>query len=139
MLNSIAIQGRLVHTPEAKVTKSGTDVCQFDIACDRVEKGEKKTDFFRCIAFGKTAQFIPQYFQKGSMILVSGSIQTRKFQDKQGNNRVATEIMANKVDFAGNKSETPSFDQQTAEHVREAKGEDDFRVIDDSGDDLPFD
>ena len=44
MLNSIAIQGRLVHTPEAKVTKSGTDVCQFDIAHDRVERGEKETD-----------------------------------------------------------------------------------------------
>ena len=66
MLNSIAIQGRLVHTPEAKVTKSGKDVCTFSIACDRQSGGQKETDFFNCTAFGNTALFVSKWFQKGS-------------------------------------------------------------------------
>ena len=100
MLNSIAIQGRLVHTPEAKVTKSGKDVCTFSIACDRQSGGQKETDFFNCTAFGNTALFVSKWFQKGSLILVTGSIQTRKYTDKQGNNRTATEIMANRLTSA---------------------------------------
>lgn len=63
MLNSIAIQGRLVHTPEAKVTKSGKDVCTFRIACDRQSGGQKETDFFNCTAFGNTALFVSKWFQ----------------------------------------------------------------------------
>ena len=111
MLNSIAIQGRLVHTPEAKVTKSGKDVCTFSIACDRQSGGQKETDFFNCTAFGNTALFVSKWFQKGSLILVTGSIQTRKYTDKQGNNRTATEIMANKVDFCGGKSDSKPTDR----------------------------
>lgn len=73
MLNSIAIQGRLVHTPEAKVTKSGKDVCTFSIACDRQSGGQKETDFFNCTAFGNTALFVSKWFQKGSLILVTAA------------------------------------------------------------------
>ena len=125
MLNSIAIQGRLVHTPEAKVTKSGKDVCTFSIACDRQSGGQKETDFFNCTAFG-------------SLILVTGSIQTRKYIDKQGNNRTATEIMANKVDFCGGKSDSKPADRaQDAPQNYSQGNADDFSVIDDSSD-LPF-
>ena len=156
MLNSIAIQGRLVHTPEAKVTKSGKDVCTFSIACDRQSGGQKETDFFNCTAFGNTALFVSKWFQKGSLILVTGSIQTRKYTDKQGNNRTAVEVVANNINFAGPKSSNagdgngyqnaaPSY--QNAAPARPAAVEaapsysagnaDDFAVIDDS-DDLPF-
>ena len=138
MLNSIAIQGRLVHTPEAKVTQSGKDVCSFSIACDRQSSGQKETDFFNCIAFGSTALFVSKWFQKGSMILVSGSVQTRKYTDKQGNNRTATEIVANKVDFCGGKSDNKPADQpQQAQQSYSQGGNDDFSVIQES-EDLPF-
>ena len=154
MLNSIAIQGRLVHTPEAKVTKSGKDVCTFSIACDRQSGGQKETDFFNCTAFGNTALFVTDFFnctafgntalfvskwfQKGSLILVTGSIQTRKYTDKQRNNRTATEIMANKVDFCGGKSDSKPADRaQDAPQNYSQGNEDDFSVIDDSSD-LPF-
>ena len=135
MLNSIAIQGRLVHTPEAKVTKSGKDVCTFSIACDRQSGGQKETDFFNCTAFGNTALFVSKWFQKGSLILVTGSIQTRK----QGNNRTATEIMANKVDFCGGKSDSkPSDRAQDAPQNYSQGNADDFSVIDEDDGSLPF-
>lgn len=138
MLNSIAIQGRLVHTPEAKVTKSGKDVCTFSIACDRQSGSQKETDFFNCTAFGNTALFVSKWFQKGSLILVTGSIQTRKYTDKQGNNRAATEIMANKVDFCGGKSDGKSSDKtQDAPQNYSQSNTDDFSVIENS-DDFPF-
>ena len=91
MLNTIAIMGRLTHTPELRITTSGKEVCSFDIACERSysANGQRETDFIPCVAWGKTAQFISQYFDKGSMIAVNGSLQTRKYQDKQGNNRTA--------------------------------------------------
>ena len=93
MLNMIAIMGRLTHTPELRTTTSGKEVCSFDIACERSysANGQRETDFLPCVAWGKTAQFISQYFDKGSMIAVNGSLQTRKYQDKQGNNRTAYE------------------------------------------------
>ena len=93
MLNTIAIMGRLTHTPELRITTSGKEVCSFDIACERSysANGQRETDFIPCVAWGKTAQFISQYFDKGSMIAVNGSLQTRKYQDKQGNNRTAYE------------------------------------------------
>lgn len=139
MLNSIAIQGRLVHTPEAKVTKSGKDVCTFSIACDRQSGGQKETDFFNCTSFGNTALFVSKWFQKGSMILVTGSIQTRKYTDKQGNNRTATEIMANKVDFCGGKSDSKPADQsQQTQQSYSQGGNDDFSVIEEDDGSLPF-
>ena len=93
MLNTIAAMGRLTHTPELRTTTSGKEVCSFDIACERSysANGQRETDFLPCVAWGKTAQFVSQYFDKGSMIAVNGSLQTRKYQDKQGNNRTAYE------------------------------------------------
>ena len=85
MLNMIATIGRLTHTPELRTTTSGKEICSFDVACERSysANGQRETDFLPCVAWGKTAQFISQYFDKGSMIAVNGSLQTRKYQDKQ--------------------------------------------------------
>ena len=89
-------------------------------------------------AFGNTALFVSKWFQKGSLILVTGSIQTRKYIDKQGNNRTAAEIMANKVDFCGGKSDSKPADRaQDAPQNYSQGNTDDFSVIDDSSD-LPF-
>lgn len=128
MLNVAAIQGRLTHDPELKTTPSGVSVCSFRIACERSysPKGEeRKADFFTITAWRQTAEFVCKYFQKGSMIAIEGSLQTRQYQDQQGSNRTVVEIVASNVSFCGGKAaEKPAvrdFDQQTKNHEREAK------------------
>ena len=159
MLNVIAIMGRLVADPELRTTPQGTNVCSFRIAVDRrfTRQGEeRKADFIAVTAWRQTAEFVSKYFQKGSMIAIEGSLQTRQYQDKNGNSRTTTEVLASQVSFCGGKAaEKPavqSFDQQTASHMREAKAAqnapkpapdysqgsaDDFAEISDV-DDLPF-
>lgn len=157
MLNVVAIMGRLVADPELRTTQQGTNVCTFRIACERsyTPKGQQRqADFVDIVAWGKTAEFICKFFRKGSMIAIDGSIQTRQYQDKQGNKRTAVEVLANNISFAGAKAaDKPAardFDQQTQNYTHEAKSAqsapqpdytqgsmDDFAVINDT-DDLPF-
>ena len=152
MLNVVAIMGRLVADPELRTTTQGNSVCSFRIACDRsyVQQGqERQADFIDIVAWRQQANFVSKYFQKGSMIAVEGSLQTRQYQDKNGNNRTAVEVVANNISFAGAKRQdaqsAPSYEQQTISHVQQAKAQsdfaqgstDDFAVIDDN-DDLPF-
>ena len=124
MLNIVALMGRLTHTPELKTTQNGTSVCSFSIAVDRTytPKGEeRKADFIDIVAWRQTAEFICKYFQKGSMIAIDGSIQTRSYQDKQGSNRTKVEVLANNVSFCGSKAaDKPAvrdFDQQTESFI----------------------
>lgn len=108
MLNVVAIMGRLVADPVLKTTQNGINVVSFRIACDRnvVPKGEqRKADFIDIVAWRGTADFVCRYFRKGSPIIISGSIQTRQYQDKNGYNRTATEIVAQTVNFAGGKKD----------------------------------
>lgn len=152
MLNVVAIMGRLVADPELRTTTQGNSVCSFRIACDRsyVQQGqEQKADFIDIVAWRQQAEFVSKYFQKGSMIAIDGSLQTRQYRDKNGNNRTAVEVVANNISFAGAKRQdsqsTPSYEQQTISHVQQAKAQsgfaqgstDDFAVISDN-DDLPF-
>ena len=104
MLNVVAIMGRLVADPELRTTQSGTNVCSFRIACDRnfARQGEQRqADFIDIVAWRQQAEFVSKYFQKGSLIAIEGSLQTRQYQDKNGNNRTAVEVVANNVNFAG--------------------------------------
>ena len=90
MLNVVAIMGRLVADPELRTTQSGTNVCSFRIACDRnfARQGEQRqADFIDIVAWRQQAEFVSKYFQKGSLIAIEGSLQTRQYQDKNGNNR----------------------------------------------------
>ena len=129
MLNVVAIMGRLVADPELRTTTQGTNVCTFRIACERsyTPKGQQRqADFVDIVAWGKTAEFICKFFQKGSMIAIDGSIQTRQYQDKQGNKRTAVEVLANNISFAGakaaDKPAAASYEQQTRRiHVQKAK------------------
>ena len=152
MLNVVAIMGRLVRDPELKTTQQGTSVCSFTIACDRnfAPQGEQRqADFIDIVAWRQQAEFVSKYFQKGSLIAITGSIQTRQYQDKSGNSRTAVEVVANNVNFAGpkaaDKPAVQSFDQQTQTYTRQANAAqnapqaapDDFAVISDN-EDLPF-
>ena len=103
MLNHIVIMGRLTRDPELRYTQSNTPVASFTVAVDRDfggrDGGEKQTDFIDCSAWRQTGEFVSKYFRKGSMIVVSGRLQSRKWQDRDGNNRTSWEISADNVYF----------------------------------------
>lgn len=106
MLNHVVEMGRLTRDPELRRTQSGTAVTSFSIAVERDFKGqdgEKATDFFDVVAWRATAEFVCKYFSKGRMIVVDGKLQTRKWQDKDGNNRTSVEIVADNCYFGDSK------------------------------------
>lgn len=150
MLNVVAIMGRLVADPELRTTGNGTNVCSFRIACDRnfVQQGqERQSDFIDVVAWRQSAEFVTKYFQKGSLVAVEGSLQSRQYQDKNGNNRTAVEVVANQINFAGGKKpggqpvddggEAPPKDYREPAPAYSQGSADDFAVISDD-DDLPF-
>ena len=108
MLNHIVIMGRLTRDPELRTTQSGVSVTSFTVAVDRDfggrDGGEKQTDFIDCVAWRQTGEFVSKYFHKGSMIVVSGRLQSRKWQDREGNNRTNWEIQADNVYFGESRS-----------------------------------
>ena len=112
-MNTVVLMGRLTKNPELRQTQSGTDVTQFTIAVNRRYKdanGEYPTDFINCVAWRQTAGFISKYFAKGAMIAVTGTLQTRKYTDKQGAERMATEVVVDNAEFTGEKKERDIFD-----------------------------
>lgn len=101
-MNKIVIAGRLVRDPELRATNNGTEVCNFTVAVDRrVKKGEEKlADFVECTAWGKSGVFVSTYFKKGEGITLDGRLESRKYVDKDGNNRVAWGVTCDNVEFA---------------------------------------
>ena len=109
-LNKVVLAGRLTADPELRQTPSGVSVTSFSIAINRRfsrnnEQGEQQTDFINVVAWRQTAEFITKYFRKGSAICVTGSIQTRSWQDQQGQKRYATDIIAEEVQFVDSRAE----------------------------------
>ena len=107
MLNHITIMGRLTRDPELRRTGSGIAVASFTVAVDRDfggrDGGEKETDFIDCVAWRQTGEFVSKYFTKGSMIVVSGRLQIRSWNDKDGNKRRTAEVVADNVYFGESK------------------------------------
>lgn len=160
MLNYVSIMGRMVRNPELKQTQSGIPVTNFTLAVDRdffgKDGGEKETDFIDVVCWRNTAEFVNRYFSKGRMAIVAGRLQMRKWTDKNGNNRVATEVVAENVYFGDSKREesgggtgypytgtdsgyqrnkAPSNVAPSAPDFDSANG---FDMNEDSEDDLPF-
>ena len=134
MFNLVVLTGRICNDVELKYTPSNIPVCSFALAVDRRGKGEdKQTDFINIVAWRQTAEFISKYFAKGSMIGIEGSIQTRKYQDKDGNNRTAFEVIANNVQFMESKK---SDDNSSAPQSFSNASANDFVNI--AGEDMPF-
>ena len=104
MLNHITIMGRLTREPEFRRTGSGIAVASFTVAVDRdfggKDGGERETDFIDCVAWRQTGEFVSKYFKKGSMIAVSGRLQIRNWNDKDGNKRKSAEVVADNCYFA---------------------------------------
>ena len=136
MFNLVVLTGRLTADPELKTTPNGTNVTTFAIAVERRYRSgeERQTDFINIVAWQKTAEFITKYFKKGNLIGIEGSIQTRRYQDKNGNNRTAFEVIANNVQFVESKREAgaegASFSNADVNDFAE------MDTVDDS--DLPF-
>ena len=107
MLNHIVIMGRLTRDPELRRTGSGVAVASFSVAVDRDfggrDGGERETDFIDCVAWRQTGEFVSKYFTKGSMIVVSGRLQIRNWNDKDGNKRRSAEVVADNVYFGESK------------------------------------
>lgn len=154
MLNHIVIMGRLTRDPEMRRTGSGLAVASFSVAVERdfpnKDTREKETDFINCVAWRQTGEFVGQYFNKGSMIVVSGRLQIRKWTDDNGNNRTTTEIVADNVYFGGSKKENtqPSIPSPYANAPYYGFGTynpggvkpavTDFALLDDDDAQLPF-
>lgn len=131
MLNNVTLMGRLVADPEIRTTSSGKSVANFRIAVDRAfsKDGNRQADFITIVAWEKTADFIGKHFSKGSMIALRGEIQTRSYEDNNGNKRTAFEVIAREVSFCGGKNESASAPTASAP---------DFEEIPDGEEDLPF-
>ena len=112
MLNHITIMGRLTRDPELRRTGSGIAVASFTVAVDRDfggrDGGERETDFIDCVAWRQTGEFVSKYFTKGSMIVVSGRLQIRNWNDKDGNKRRSAEVVAENCYFGESKRSADS-------------------------------
>ena len=112
MLNHITIMGRLTRDPELRRTGSGIAVASFTLAVDRDfsprDGGERETDFIDCVAWRQTGEFVSKYFTKGSMIVVSGRLQIRNWNDKDGNKRRSAEVVADNCYFGDSKRDGDS-------------------------------
>ena len=133
MYNKMILVGRMTADPEMKSTPSGVSVCSFSVACDRQFKdkeGNRKADFIPCVAWRGLAEFVVKYFQKGSPIGIEGSLETRKYTDKNGNNRTMYEVITDRAFFVGSKERNTSSSENAAES--------EFAANDDESEDLPF-
>lgn len=107
-INKTILGGRLTADPELRQTNSGVSVCSFTVAVNRKysKDGQQEADFINCQAWRQTAEFVCKYFKKGSSICVAGAIQTRSWDDQNGQKRYATEIVADEVYFVDGKNDT---------------------------------
>ena len=126
MLNRVTLMGRLVADPELRSTASNLSVCSFRIAVDRdYKKGDQKeTDFIDIVAWRSTAEFVANYFKKGRVIAVDGRLQIRPWEDKDGNKRFATEVVADNVYFGDSRPNQNSQNGQNSQTGYPASGGD---------------
>lgn len=107
MLNKVILQGRLVADPELRHTGGGVAWASFRLAVDRdfknKETGERSADFLSIVAWRQTAVFVEKYLSKGRMVIVEGKLQSRTYDDQEGNRRYITEVVADNVYFADSK------------------------------------
>ena len=144
--NKVILGGRLTADPELKTTPNGIVVTSFSIAVNRryskssEGQANQQSDFINCVAWRTQAEFITRYFKKGSAICVTGSLQTRSWNDQQGNKRYATEVVVDEVNFVDSKGENSQYQNSSDSYGAPSYSTDtapDFEVI--TGDqDLPF-
>lgn len=104
MINKILIQGRLTADPELRKTANDFSVCNFSIANEIFVSGEKRVDFYKVVAWGKTAEIVFKNFPKGRPILIDGRLSVSEYTDKSGNSRRSIEVIADRIYFIGDVS-----------------------------------
>lgn len=151
MLNNVVLMGRLTADPELRHTPNDIPVTTFTLAVNRsfAKAGSgRATDFIDIVAWRNTAEFVSRYFNKGQLVAVEGSIQTRTYQDKEGKNRKVFEVIANNVHFAEAKRDgisnssnasnnNSNFNSENFGNSFENGSVDDFKEVP-MDDDLPF-
>ena len=133
-MNKCVLVGNLTRDPELSTTANGISLCRFSIAVNRSyanSNGEREADFINIVAWRGLAENCGKYLAKGNKVCVSGSIQTRNYEDKDGNKRYATEVVAEDVEFL-----TPRGEGVTAGPARSAKPVMELEPVEDS--ELPF-
>lgn len=149
MLNKAILMGRLTANPDLRQTPNGLSVATFSLAVNR-NYNRDITDFINIVAWRQTADFVSRYFTKGQLVVVEGSIQTRSYEDKQGNKRVAFEVLAEQVYFAESKNSSnrglndmhipaPTEIDEPAKGTSFSVGNiDEYEEIETDDEDLPF-
>lgn len=132
-LNHVSIQGRFVKDPELRRTNTGKAVCSFTLACDKQGK-DSGASFIDCVAWDKTAEFINNYFLKGTAIIVEGRLESRQYETKEGFKRTVTEVVVTQAHFCERKQE--KSEQTSLVPTNDAPKE--FPVLDDPDSFLPF-
>ena len=153
MLNHITIMGRLTRDPELRRTGSGIAVASFTLAVDRDfgknDNGERETDFIDCVAWRQTGEFVSKYFTKGRMAVVSGRLQIRSWNDKDGNKRRTAEVVADNVYFGDSKRDSDGGNSYGSANTygsapayggysAPSAGASDFAMLSDDDAQLPF-
>ena len=144
MLNHIVLMGRLTRDPELRRTGSGVAVASFTLAVDRdyaAQGAEKETDFVDIVAWRNTAEFVSKYFTKGRMAVVTGRLQIRNWQDKEGNKRRSSEVVADSIYFGDSKKDGETSDNASAPTTGYATApsqNSDFANVGEEDGELPF-
>lgn len=129
MLNKVILMGRLTADPELRHTQNNIPVASFSLAVNRTFGQDQQADFLDIVAWRKTAEIVSQWFSKGMLVAVSGRLQTRTWEDKQGNKRKAVEVVADEVFFAEGKK---------SDRQQEYTTSGDFEPLEGEPGDLPF-
>jgi single-strand DNA-binding protein len=140
-VNRVILLGNLGRDPEVKTLDSGTKLARFPLATTETYKnrdGEKvsNTEWHNCVVWRGLAEVVEKYLKKGNQVYVEGKIRTRKYQDKDGNDRYISEIMVDNMTMLGGGPKSEDNQQQTAQQAAPANVEE--PPMTDEGDDLPF-
>lgn len=139
-MNNAILTGRLTRQPERQSTRNGATVCRFSLAVDKYSSGEKTAIFINCVAYGKTAEFLVNYCDKGDKLGIEGSVDSYSY-DSNGVKRYVTEILCNRVELEGKATKTPQEPRKQATRPTvEDFGENNLTLddIDFMEEDLPF-
>ena len=136
MINHVVLVGRITRDPLLRKTQSGASVVSFTVACNRrvKQEGQAETDFINCVAWNKAADFMAQYVKKGALLGLEGRIQTRNYDDKDGNRVYITEVVCNSVQSLESKKTAQTSTAKVTEPYDMSSDD----PVDIASDDLPF-
>lgn len=140
-MNSVQLTGRLTRDPEVNYSNGGTTVARFTLAVNRrfTQENGPTADFIRCVAFGKTAEFIEKYFRKGRKMDLNGRIQTGSYENQEGQKVYTTDIVVENAEFGESKTSTDNRGSNATQNHTPQYHEDGFMDIPDGIDEeLPF-